>query len=68
MLRVGLTGAIATGKSTVGAMLRELGCFADYTFSSIFVESQPSSVNNIFEATDDDGNRAATTILLPHQY
>ena len=35
-------------------MLRELGCFADYTFSSIFVESQPSSVNNIFEATDDD--------------
>ena len=36
------------------AMLRELGCFADYTFSSIFVESQPSSVNNIFEATDDD--------------
>jgi dephospho-CoA kinase len=26
MLRVGLTGAIATGKSTVGAMLRELGC------------------------------------------
>jgi dephospho-CoA kinase len=26
MLRVGLTGGIATGKSTVGAMLRELGC------------------------------------------
>jgi dephospho-CoA kinase len=26
MLRVGLTGAIATGKSTVGAILRELGC------------------------------------------
>ena len=36
------------------AMLRELGCFGDYTFSSIFYESQPSSVNNIFEATDDD--------------
>ena len=36
------------------AMLRELGCFADYTFSSVFEESQPSSVNNIFEATDDD--------------
>jgi hypothetical protein len=35
-------------------MLRELGCFGDYTFSSIFYESQPSSVNNIFEATDDD--------------
>ena len=39
-------------------MLRELGCFADYTFSSIFVESQPSSVNNIFEATDDDGPKS----------
>ena len=35
-------------------MLRELGCFADYTFSSIFEVSQPSRVNNIFEATDDD--------------
>jgi hypothetical protein len=35
-------------------MLRELGCFADYTFSSIFEVSQPPSVNNIFEATDDD--------------
>jgi len=39
-------------------MLRELGCFADYTFSSIFVESQPSTVNNIFEATDDDGPKS----------
>ena len=39
-------------------MLRELGCFADYTFSSIFVESQPSSVNSIFEATDDDGPKS----------
>jgi len=26
MIRVGLTGGIATGKSTVGAMLVELGC------------------------------------------
>jgi dephospho-CoA kinase len=26
MLRVGLTGGIATGKSTVAAILRELGC------------------------------------------
>jgi hypothetical protein len=40
------------------AMLRELGCFADYTFSSIFEVSQPSSVNNIFEATDDDGPKS----------
>ena len=27
MLRAGLTGGIATGKSTVAAMLRELGCY-----------------------------------------
>ncbi|MCU1342020.1 MAG: Dephospho-CoA kinase, partial [Candidatus Acidoferrum typicum] len=26
MLRVGLTGGIATGKTTVAAILRELGC------------------------------------------
>jgi hypothetical protein len=36
------------------AMLRELGCFGDYTFSSIFNDAQPASVNNIYEATDDD--------------
>jgi dephospho-CoA kinase len=39
MLRVGLTGAIATGKSTVGAMLRELGCHlldADKVAHSMF--------------------------------
>ncbi len=35
-------------------MLRQLGCFADFTFSSIYFESQPSLVNAIFEATDDD--------------
>ena len=38
--------------------LRELGCYADYTFSSIFNEAQPSTVNNIFEATDDDGAKS----------
>ncbi|MEO8592677.1 MAG: hypothetical protein ABI759_05115 [Candidatus Solibacter sp.] len=40
------------------ATLKELGCFADYTFSSIFEESQPSSVNNIYEATDDPGPKS----------
>jgi hypothetical protein len=35
-------------------MLRQLGCFADYTFPSIYWESQPSIVNSIYEATDDD--------------
>lgn len=36
------------------AMLRDLGCFADYTFPSSWWESQPPFVNNIYEATDDD--------------
>ncbi|MEO8369237.1 MAG: hypothetical protein ABI806_08560 [Candidatus Solibacter sp.] len=40
------------------AMLRELGCFADYTFSSIFEDSQPASVNNIYEATEDAGPKS----------
>jgi hypothetical protein len=38
--------------------LRELGCFADYTFSSIFEDSQPASVNDIYEATDDPGPKS----------
>jgi hypothetical protein len=40
------------------AMLRDLGCFADYTFSSIFHESQPPTVNDIYEATDDDRSKS----------
>ncbi len=35
-------------------MLRQLGCFADFTFPSIQWQSQPPSVNNIYQATDDD--------------
>jgi hypothetical protein len=49
----------SNGKQFCGAdreleMLRQLGCFADFTFPSIQWNSQPPSVNNIFEATDDD--------------
>jgi hypothetical protein len=36
------------------AMLRDLGCFADFTFPSLWQVSQPPFVNNIYEATDDD--------------
>jgi len=35
------------------AMLRDLGCFADFTFPSLYWESQPPFVNNIYAATDD---------------
>jgi hypothetical protein len=36
------------------ALLRDLGCFADFTFPSLWMASQPPFVNNIYEATDDD--------------
>ena len=36
------------------ALLRDLGCFADFTFPSLYWESQPPFVNNIYAATDDD--------------
>lgn len=36
------------------ALLREFGCFADFGFPAIWAASQPSIVNTIFEATDDD--------------
>jgi hypothetical protein len=36
------------------SLLKGLGCFADFTFPSIFHESQPRLVNTIFEAVDDD--------------
>jgi hypothetical protein len=39
-------------------ILRETGCFADFTFSSIWVNAQPPAVNNIFMATDDDGPKS----------
>jgi hypothetical protein len=39
-------------------LLRELGCFADFTFPSLGQESQPAMVNSIYEATDDDGPKS----------
>src|SRR5262249_34231618 len=40
------------------AMLRELGCFADFTFPSLWWASQPPFVNNIYMATDDGRPRS----------
>lgn len=39
-------------------LLRELGCFADFTFPSLFEDSQPGIVNSIFAARDDDGPKS----------
>jgi hypothetical protein len=39
-------------------LLHELGCFADFTFPSLFEDSQPRSVNSIYAARDDDGPKS----------
>ena len=44
-------------------MLRELGCFADFTFPVAWDGSQPAMVNEIFEAVDDDGPKSYKTGL-----
>jgi hypothetical protein len=46
--------ASACGVNRELQLLRELGCFADYTFPSINVAPQPAMVNSIYMATDDD--------------
>jgi hypothetical protein len=33
--------------------LRDLGCFGDFTFPSVYLDSQPPSVNVINAAKDD---------------
>jgi hypothetical protein len=43
------------------SLLRGLGCFADYTFPSIFNNSQPRIVNTVFQAVDDDGPKSYDT-------
>ncbi len=46
-------GAQFCGADRELEMLRQLGCFADFTFPSIQWQSQPPSVNDIYMATDD---------------
>ena len=46
-LRVGLTGGIASGKSTVGAMLREMGCVvtdADALVAELYRPGEPGAL------------------------
>jgi len=34
-------------------LLRQMGCFADFTFPSVYLDSQPPIVNRIYAAKDD---------------
>jgi hypothetical protein len=47
-------GAEFCGADHELALLRKLGSFADFTFTSLWNHAQPSLVNSIFAATDDD--------------
>jgi hypothetical protein len=39
-------------------ILFDKGCYADFTFSTIGTDSQPSKVNSIYYATDSDGSKS----------
>jgi hypothetical protein len=46
-------GPFYCGVSNELSLLRDLGAFADFTFPSIYMSSQPPVVNRIFAARDD---------------
>lgn len=51
-------GPIMCGVQDEIRMLKELGCFADFTFPSVYETSQPPSVNSIYAARDDSGPKS----------
>ncbi len=51
-------GPLFCGVPTELSLLRELGAFADFTFPSIYQDSQPPTVNAIFAAKDDSRPRS----------
>jgi hypothetical protein len=52
------SGDAMCGVSREIALLRELGCFGDFTFPSLFEPAQPGSVNSIFAVRDDDRSKS----------
>ena len=42
-------------------ILREHGCYADFTFSTIGTDAQPAKVNSIYYARDSDANKSYDT-------
>ena len=51
-------GPLYCGVPTELSLLRELGAFADFTFPSIYQDSQPRIVNTLFAAKDDSGPKS----------
>jgi len=56
-------GPFYCGVSTELSMLRELGAFADFTFPSLYMDSQPRTVNQIYAARDDERPKSYDTPL-----
>jgi hypothetical protein len=56
-------GPFYCGVPTELSLLRELGAFADFTFPSIYQDSQPSVVNRIYAAKDDDRAKSYDRVL-----
>lgn len=52
------------GVDTELRVLRELGCFADFTFPSVYEVAQPPSVNTIYAAAED-GRAKSYARMLP---
>jgi hypothetical protein len=46
------------GVNTELRLLRSLGAFGDFTFPSVYLDSQPPSVNSIYAAKDDDAPKS----------
>jgi hypothetical protein len=51
-------GPYFCGVSNEISLLRDLGAFADFSFPSVYLDSQPRVVNTIFAARDDDAPKS----------
>lgn len=51
------------GVNTELRLLREVGCFADFTFPSVYEPAQPPVVNRIYAAKDDDAPKSYARAL-----
>lgn len=56
-------GAAMCGVDREIQLLRELGCFGDFTFPSVYMDSQPPIVNRIYAVKDDDAPKSYRTPL-----
>lgn len=46
------------GVNTELRMLHEIGCFADFSFPSVYLDSQPPFVNRLYAAKDDEAAKS----------